>query len=133
MTMAETSFRPLIGWPLLPVPDGGGALSYPSLEAGVRQSIEIILRTRPGEQLMQPEFGGGLETFLHEPNTLTTRRRIRDRVRESLERWEARILLDRVEVWEVPECPTEVRVEIQYRLRRTGAPGRMSVTLQLEA
>ena len=122
-----------INWPLFAVPDANGELHYPSLEASVRQAIRIILSTRPGEQLMRPEFGAGLEDFVHEPNTLTTRRRIYDRITEALARWESRILLDRVDVSEVAGQPTQVRVEILYRLRRTGAPQQMGLTMDLEA
>ncbi len=124
--------RPLLGWPLLPLPDAHGQLDWPDLARGVRESIRVILSTRPGEQLMRAEFGGGLDRLLHEPNTVATRRRIRDLVRESLDRWERRILLDAVEVWEVPEQPGQVRVEIAYRLARTGAPAAMNITVQLE-
>jgi uncharacterized protein len=123
---------PLLGWPLLPVPDADGTLRYPSLEESVRHSIQIILLTRPGEQLLRPEFGAGLETLLHEPNTLTTRRRIRDLILDSLGRWERRIAVDRVEVWEVPERPTELRIEIAYRLRRTGVAQQLGMTLEME-
>src|SRR5919199_5185926 len=109
--MASAVLPPyLIGWPLLPVPDAAGGLRYPTLEESVRQSVEVILRTRPGEQLMRPDFGAGLENFLREPNTVTTRRRIRDLVSQSLARWERRIGVDRVDVAEVPDEPTHVRV-----------------------
>jgi phage baseplate assembly protein W len=124
---------PAIGWPLFALPDERGELRYPSLAESVRQTIQVILSTRPGEQLMRPTFGAGLQACLNEPNTLTTRRRIRDLVTESLERWEPRILLDRVEVWEVPNESTHLRVEIAYRLRRTGASERVAVALELEA
>jgi hypothetical protein len=36
--MAET-MRPLIGWPLLPVPDEHGRLPFPGLEASVRAAL----------------------------------------------------------------------------------------------
>lgn len=130
--MSTTTLRPFLGWPLLPLPDEHGELAWPGLAQSVRESIRIILSTRPGEQLMRPEFGGGLDRVLHEPNTITTRRRIRDLVRDSLARWERRILVDAVEVWEVPGEPSHVRVEIAYRLARTGAPGALNVTVQLE-
>jgi phage baseplate assembly protein W len=124
---------PLIGWPLLPLPDENGQLNYPTLESSVRQSIQIILRTRPGEQLMRPLFGAGLENYLHELNTLTTRRRIRDLIMESLEAWERRVILDRVEVNEVEGEPAQIRVELGYRIRRTGQPQQLGVTLELES
>ncbi|HNQ03543.1 MAG TPA: GPW/gp25 family protein [Thiobacillaceae bacterium] len=124
--------RPLLGWPLLPLPDEHGRLTWPDLATSVRESIRVILSTRPGEHLMRPEFGGGLDRLLHEPNTLASRRQIRDLVRDALERWEKRILLDAVEVWEVEGRPADLRVEIRYRLARTGVPAAMNVTLQLE-
>lgn len=125
--------RPLIGWPLLPLPDEHGALQWPDLARSVRETIRIVLSTRPGEQLMRPEFGGGLDRLLHQPNTVATRREMRDLVQDALTRWEQRLLLDAVEVWEVPGEPSQVRVEIAYRLARTGAPGAMNVTVALEA
>ncbi len=125
--------RPLLGWPLFALPDENGRLDYPTLEDSVRQLIRVILSTRPGEQLMRPDFGGGLDSLLNEPNTLATRRRIRDLVQDALARWERRILLDRVEASEVEGEPGQVRVEIAYRLARTGAPAQLGLTLQLES
>ena len=123
--------RPLIGWPLLPVPDATGEMRWPTLEESVRQQIEVILRTTPGEQLMHPRFGGGLERFVNEPNTLTTARRIRDIVSDSLKQWEQRITVDNVEVTEQPERPTHLRVLITYRLRRTGATQQVGVSMNV--
>lgn len=124
--------RPLLGWPLFALPDDVGQLNWPDLESSVRESIRVILSTSPGEQLMRPGFGAGLDRLLHEPNNLTTRRQIRDWVMSALKRWERRILLDRVEVHEVPDRLGDLRVEIAYRLLRTGAPGAIAVTVQLE-
>ena len=125
--------QPLIGWPLLPLPDAAGQLLWPDLARSVRDAIRTILSTRPGELLMRPEYGAGLDRLLQQPNTLGTRRQIRDLVQSGLARWERRILLDGVEVWEVDGEPSHVRVEIAYRLARTGAAGAIKVTVQLEA
>lgn len=123
----------IVNWPLLPLPDQNGHICFPSLEDSVRQSIQIILRTRPGERIMRPNFGGGLENMLHEQNSLTTRRQIRDLINESLNRWEKRIILDRIDVWEIEDQPTGVRVEIAYRLKRSNQPIQIGITLDLEA
>jgi len=131
--MAETTaLRPLLGWPLFALPAADGTLGWPGLEQSVRDQLRVILATRPGEQLMRPAFGGGLEALLHEPNTLATRRRIRDLVQQSIERWERRVTLDRVEVWEVEGDPAQLRVEIAYRIVRTGAPASLALSMQLE-
>ena len=127
----STPFPPPLGWPLLPVPDESGQLRFRSLEESVRDQIRVILLTRPGEQLMKPDFGAGLEAFVGEPNTVETRRRIRDRIRQSLAAWEPRILLDRVEVLADETDQAEVRAEIHYRLRRTGAAHRVGLVVEL--
>ena len=124
---------PPVGWPLLPIPDENGRLAFPTLADSVRQAIEVILRTRPGEQLMRPQFGGGLENFLTAPNTLETRKRVHDAVAEALARWEPRAVIDRVDVAGVAGEPTHLRVEIAYRLRRTGAAQQIGLTMRLEA
>ena len=122
-----------IGWPLLPVPDADGQLGYPSLGQSVREQIQVILSTRPGEQLKRPGYGGGLENLLAEPNTVATRSRIHDLVEESLARWEPRIVVDAVTVDTVADDPNAVRVEIAYRLKRTQQPARVGLTLAMEA
>lgn len=121
--------RPPLGWPLLAVPVDG-TLRYPSLEESIKQNIKVVLLTRPGERLMRPEFGAGLEGFLHQPNTLATRQSIHDVVVTALTEWEQRIRLDRVEVWEEDELDA-VRIEIAYRIRRTGAQATTTVRLDL--
>jgi len=122
-----------IGWPLLPIPDRNGELRFPTLEESVRQSIKVILQTRPGEQLMRQEFGGGLERFVNEPNNLTTQRRIRDLIVESLRRWEPRIDVDRVEVTEAPDRPSHLNVQLMYRLKRTGGSAQLGLTMILDS
>ena len=121
-----------IGWPLLPVPDAHGELAYPAaLAESVRQQLQVILSTRPGEQLMRPGFGAGLTDFLGEPDTITTRRRIYDRVTEAIGRWEPRVTVDRVDVDDLPGRPGWLRIEIGYRLRRTGDVTTLGVNLEL--
>ncbi|HEY8209526.1 MAG TPA: GPW/gp25 family protein [Myxococcaceae bacterium] len=125
--------RPLIGFPLLGVPDAQGQLQFPTLEQSVRQSIEIILRTRPGEQLQHPDFGAGLEDFVGQPNSATTRRRLQEVVLASLSRWEPRLEPLRVDVEEIPDRPTQVRVQLTYRLKRTGAVQQLGLAIDLGA
>jgi uncharacterized protein len=119
-----------IGWPLLPVPDAEGALHYPSLEQSLREQIIVILRTAQGAQLMRPEFGAGLETLLHEPNTLAARARLRERIIDGLKAFEPRIAVERVDVDPAADS-REVRATIAYRVARTGAAQALAVRVPL--
>lgn len=110
--------RPALGWPLFPLPVEG-TLSYPDLEASVKQYLQVVLLTKPGEQLMRPQFGGGLSEYLHKANTMETHQQIQNAVEDALNRWESRILLDRVDVLEEKQ-PGFLRIQIVYRIKRTG-------------
>jgi phage baseplate assembly protein W len=127
--MASPQDTDPIGWPFLPVPVGG-ALGFPTLEQSVRDLIRIILTTRPGEQLMTPFFGAGLQNFLDEGNTVAVRRDIQSTILDSLQQYEKRITVDAVDVAPVDGAPTEVHVQIHYRMLRTNTPGQIGVTLQ---
>ena len=111
--------RALTGWPLLPLPDANGALGWPELAKSVRDGIRVILSTRPGEQLMRPDFGAGTAAMLHAPNDLTTRARMHDGIVAALQLYEPRIVADRVDV-DPGADPRDVLVTIEYRLVLTG-------------
>ncbi len=123
--------RDPVSWPFLPYPVDG-VLTWPSLEKSVRDSIRIILMTRPGEQLMRPRFGAGLQNFLDDGNTLATRRRIQAAIVESLQNYEKRMVLDRVDVDPIDDAPSQLNVQIHYRLLRTGLAQQASLTMRVE-
>ena len=125
--------RPPIGWPLLPVPDAAGELAFPGLADSVQQNLRVILSTRNGELLMHAAFGAGLTEFIGQPDTITTRRRIHDRVSDSIGRFEPRIDLDRIDITDVAGSVGHVRIHLAYRLRRTGEAREFGVNLQLES
>jgi phage baseplate assembly protein W len=109
-----------------------GRLVWSVGEDNVRESLRLILLTEPGERLMREEFGCGLRRFLFEPNTVTTRQLIRDRIAQAIGRWEPRVALEAVEVEADANNPRLVAITILFRLVTTQALGRMSLALQLE-
>ncbi len=109
------------GWPLLAVPDEHGRIGWPDEKTSVRQMIEVILRTSPGEQLMHDRFGAGLERMIHEPNSVATRARIHEIVSSALAAHENRIMIDHIAV-AAGEQPNIVEITVQYRHKIDGSP-----------
>lgn len=99
-------------FPLRP-DDRTGALPTVAGMELVRQSIEQILDTEPGERIMLPGFGCGLRRYLMEPNNLTTRTAMTDDITTALGRWEPRIRVTNVAVT-AGEDPSLVWIEITY-------------------
>ena len=109
-----------------------GRLMWSEGEENVRESLRIILLTEPGERLMREEFGCGLRRFLFEPNTITTRQLVKERIENAIRRWEPRVALNEVIVEPDDQNPRLVAVTILFRLVATQALGRIGLTLQLE-
>ncbi|MEE9432859.1 MAG: GPW/gp25 family protein [Sphingorhabdus sp.] len=124
------NFRQPLCWPLMPLPDENGRLNYPDLESSVRHRIEVILRTSPGESLMRPHFGAGLEQLVHQPNTVSVRASAQKNITGFLSAFEPRILLDHVNVRSGEDART-LLVNISYRIRSTGVAQTISVTMPI--
>lgn len=128
--MTSDRFPAPIGWPL-GAADDTGRLAWSRDERALREAMLNILLTRPGERLMRPEFGAGLDSFVHQPNNQTTRSLIAGVVRRALERWEPRVVVEAVEVLPSPVDPAEVHVRIGYRARHRDRPEELAVALSL--
>lgn len=96
-----------------PVRPVNGALGYLSGMELIRQSVETILDTEPGERIMLPAFGCGLRRYLMEPNTLSTRTAMREDISTALATWEPRIRVSNVTVT-AGEDPSLVWIEVSY-------------------
>ena len=107
-----------VGWSF-PSQLDDGYLSLVRHEQDVEQSIRIILGTSPGERLMRPTFGAGLDQFLFEPIGTTTMQRLRTRVEQALVDFEPRIDVNAVTVEPYPGSPSRLDIEIRYTVRAT--------------
>ena len=76
-------------------------------------------------------FGGGLQPFLFEPNTVTTHRLIQDQIEQALGRWEPRISVESVDVMADPGDEQAAIVTISYKLVATGVPDQVGLTVRL--
>ena len=117
------SFPPRVG------PDG--RIAWSAGETNIREAIRIILLTEQRERLMLPEFGGGLGLLLFEPNTVTTRHLLQDRIDRALAEWEPRILVESVSVEQDPSDPEAAIATITYKLVATQVRERVSLTVTL--
>lgn len=111
--------------------ESDGRVAWSEGETNVREAIRIILMTERRERLMLPEFGGGLGPSLFEPNTVTTRHLIKDRIQKALAEWEPRIKVEDVRVEEDPDDPQGAIATIAYKLVATQSRERVSLSVTL--
>lgn len=117
------SFPPRIG--------SDGRVAWSEGEANIREAIRIILLTEQRERIHLPDFGGSLGLFLFEPNTVTTRHMIQDRITRALAQWEPRILVQSVDVEPDPADPQAAIATINYKLVATQVRERVTLSVTL--
>ncbi len=110
------------GWafPIDIGPTGGVATAEG--HAKIAQSIELILRTSPGERRMRPDFGCNLRAFVFDPVNETTAGLIRREVDRALRRWEPRIDVDDIDVTAHPRDAAALLISVSYTVRATNDP-----------
>jgi phage baseplate assembly protein W len=109
------------GWAFPPDVTVDDSPAMSAYDEDVRQAIVIILGTSPGERVMRPDFGAGLDDFVFEPVNPTTMTRVRSRVHDALVDWEARIDVLDVTVDTDAEARNRLNIAVQYRVRATNA------------
>jgi uncharacterized protein len=98
--------------------DAHGRTANPSLSDHVRQMIELLLLTNPGERVNRPDFGGGLLQTVFAPNSPEGAAALELTLSVALARW----LGDVIEVNRLIVASDEGRllVELDYVVTATG-------------
>lgn len=117
------------GWRFpLRVDPGTGALATSEHEDNIRESMTLILGTRPGERQMLPEFGCRIHDLVYTPNTAANASLVAYHVQSALQRWEPRI--DVVGVDATPGAGGRVAVTVRYRVKSTLAEAVLDLDLR---
>jgi hypothetical protein len=83
----------------------------------IRGLIEQVLFTAPGERLMRPEFGSGLQQLVFAPNSPELAATTQYLVQGALQQWLGELIT--VEAVEVEAEESILRVTVQYLIRRS--------------
>jgi phage baseplate assembly protein W len=97
--------------------DGRGRTATTADDEHIRDMIEQVLFTAPGERVNRPDFGSGLLRLVFEPNSEALAAATRVGVEGALQRWLGELIqLEAVQVRSIDET---LEVAIQYVVRRT--------------
>jgi len=97
--------------------DGRGRTAATDYADHVRDMIEQLLMTDPGERVNRPDFGGGLKQLIFAPNSPELAATLQFTLRAALQQW----LGDVLEVLrlEVAARESTLDIDIGYTLRAT--------------
>lgn len=84
----------------------------------VRDMVEQLLFTSPGERVNRPDFGSGLMQLVFDPNSPELAETVKFTVKAALDRWLGDVL--EVEELEVTSTEGTLALSLRYLLRPTG-------------
>lgn len=118
-----------LSFPFRFTPAGHTAVSayeQPSGYRHIRESIQQILLTEPGERVMEQNFGCALKELIFEPIDITLYNLIIFRATNALNRWENRIEINSVTVSK--PAKDSLQIDIDFTVLSTRATDSISIT-----
>ncbi len=107
----------------------GGVAVIDDADKHLRDKVEAVLFTAPGERVNQPDFGVGLNRAIFDPLSDLTIAAVEFRIQQAIRRDIGdEILVDSVNVESVPESG-ELIVKLAFRRRTDRKPRNLEVRL----
>jgi uncharacterized protein len=97
--------------------DGRGRTAQTTTEDHIRDLIEQVLFTSPGERVNRPTFGSGVLQLVFAPNDDALAAATQVTVQGALQQWLGELIL--VEDVDVESEDAALRVQVRYIVRRT--------------
>jgi phage baseplate assembly protein W len=98
--------------------DRRGRTAATSDDDHIRDMIEQLLFTNPGERVNRPDFGSGLMQLVFAPNSPELAATLEFTLQAALQRWLGDLI--QVQELEVTSEEATLRIVVQYVVRRTG-------------
>lgn len=95
-------------------------------EDHVREMLELVLFTSPGERAHRADFGCGLDQLVFLGNSPELALTVEMNVRAAVQRWLGNVMT--VEKLSVAAVDATLTIEVDYRLRDSGESGSVTLT-----
>jgi phage baseplate assembly protein W len=97
--------------------DGRGRTATVDDDEHIRDMIEQLLFTSPGERVNRPDFGSGVLELVFAPNSQELAAALQFTMRAALQRWLGDVI--EVQDLEVISDDSTLRIDVAYVVRRT--------------
>lgn len=112
-----------VGWKFpVEVDERTGRIKTSSYEEDVKEAIYIILMTKVGERMMQPEFGCRMSDFVFATMDYSSLVQLENEIQNALIMYEPRIIETEVTIEEDSSEVGKLNINISYVVRLTNNP-----------
>lgn len=110
------------GWSFPPAFDkSSGTVEMVSGREDIEQSLKILLSTRPGERVMQPDYGCNLDRLVFEPLDASMKSYMEEMIKTSILYHEPRINVLGISITDMSPTKGYVSVSVDYEIRTTNS------------
>ena len=112
--------------------DPAGRVATIDGDEAIRQSLLMLLSTRPGERVMRPRYGCPLHRLVFQPLDATTAGLAIHYVERAVRLWEPRVAIISIDAQPEPTGEPRLVVTLDYRVHTTQSVESLSFELDLE-
>ncbi len=108
-----------VGWKFPIQLDNNGKFAFSQYEEDIKEAILIILKTEPGERVMEPEFGCGIYEYIFSTINISNLMLMEESVKKALLIYEPRIEVSQVKASPDYQENGLVLISIDYTVSST--------------
>ncbi len=110
-----------IGWKFPIQLDNNGKFALSKYEEDIKEAIIIILKTQPGERVMHPEFGCGINNYIFSIINTNNLLQIENEIKRALVLYEPRISIKEVKASSNESAQGYLNINIDYQVKSTNS------------
>lgn len=107
------------GWHFPPIFMKQTGVELVSAEVDIRQSLQILFSTSPGERIFRFDFGCNIRQWIFAGMDLSVKTLIIDTIKQAILFFEPRIILENVDVEIKDETEGVLWIHVDYTIRQT--------------
>ena len=100
-----------------------------TLRSAIKQNLRMLLLTNPGERVMEPEFGVGIQQYLFSNYSENIDQKIKQRLREQVSTYMPAVLVHGVNFYASDPDTNSIAFKISYSLPDVGVSDLLEFTI----
>jgi phage baseplate assembly protein W len=115
-----------VGWKFPPSFDRKtGSIMLVSEEEDIKESLYILLSTKPGERVMMPDYGCDLNKMVFQAIDASLITQMEDIIQRAILYFEPRILVEKIDISADNETEGLLNIDIHYKVSKTNKRSNM--------
>lgn len=109
--------------------DNSGRTATSSYEEHIREMVEQVLFTSPGERVNRPTFGSGLLQLVFEPNSIELESTTQYLIQSALQQWLGELI--EIQNVELDSLDSTISIRIDYVILKTGKKDAVQISKEI--